>query len=202
MPLTDSIKAVLFDLDGVLVDMTNGHYEALNEGLFGFSIGTDDHIKVYNGLPTKEKLRIISEKNELPEALHGIIRKQKKIYTKKQIEINCKPDYSKILLLSFLKSKGLKLACCSNAIQESVKEMLDKTMLTGYFDLILGNDVGYKPKPAPDIYLAAMKQLDVRPRQCVIVEDAEHGYQAAVASGADVIRVKGFKDVDLNLFNS
>ena len=201
-PLSE-YKAVLFDLDGVLVDMTHGHYEALNEalGLFGYQIGEDDHIKVYNGLPTKEKLRIMSERNQLPEALHGIIRKQKKIYTKKQIEINCKPDYSKILLLSYLKSKKLKLACCSNAIQESVEEMLEKTMLKGYFDLVLGNDVGYKPKPAPDIYLAAMKQLDLKPSECLIVEDAEHGVKAALASGGEVIRVKGFKDVDLNLFS-
>jgi len=199
----DKHKAVLFDLDGVLVDATEWHYEALNEALklFGYSIGRDDHIKVYNGLPTKEKLKIMSEQQGLPLALHGVIRTQKKLYTKKQIELNCKPDHSKILMLSWLKSKDLKIACCSNATQESVEYMLEKSMLKGYFDEIIGNDVGFSPKPAPDIYLEAMKRLDLKPEECIIVEDAEHGIKAARASGADVIEVKGYSDVNLSLFN-
>jgi HAD superfamily hydrolase (TIGR01509 family) len=202
MNITSS-KAVLFDLDGVLIDATEWHYEALNEalGLFGYSIGRDDHIKVYNGLPTKEKLKIMSNKNNMPLALHSVIRTQKKLYTQKQIDKNCKPDYSKILMLSWLKSKGMKLACCSNATQESVEYMLEKSMLKGYFDEIIGNDVGFSPKPAPDIYLEAMKRLDLKPEECIIVEDAPHGIEAAKSSGGKVIEVSGYSDVNLNLFN-
>lgn len=199
----DNYKAVLFDLDGVLIDATEWHYEALNEalGLFGYGIGRDDHIKVYNGLPTKEKLKIMSEQDGLPLALHSVINTQKKLYTRKQIELNCKPDYAKIIMLKWLENKGLKLACCSNAIQVSVEDMLDKAMLDEYFDEIIGNDVGFAPKPAPDIYLEAMKRLNLKPEECLIVEDAPHGIEAAKASGGKVIEVSGYSDVNLSLFN-
>ena len=195
-------RAIVFDCDGVLVEMPEGHYEALNKALklFGFTINPEDHIQKYNGLPTKQKLKMMSEVDGLPEGLHSVISEQKKIYTKHEITKRCKPEHSKLLLLTKLKELNIKIACCSNAIQESVEEMLTSAGLIHYFDLVLGNDVGFKPKPAPDIYLAAMKKLNLVPKDCLIIEDAEHGYQAAIASGADVIRVKNSKDVCLSLF--
>jgi len=195
-------KAILFDLDGVLIDATEWHYEALNQalGLFGYKIGRDDHIKVFNGLPTAEKLKMMSAQGKVPVSLHTIIKEQKKLYTKKQIEKYCKPDYSKILMLRYLKKQGMKLACCSNAIQVSVEEMLERALIKDYFDEIIGNDVGFKPKPAPDIYLEAMRRLKLNPEDCIIVEDAEHGVQSAIAAGVDVIEVSGYNDVDSSLF--
>lgn len=200
--MLQNIKAVLFDADGVLVDMCRSHYEALNKALkvFGYSINPEDHIKVYNGLPTSEKLKIMSGRGELPYALHDVIKDLKKIYTKEEVKKSCKPDYAKIIMLKTLKNKGLKLACCSNAIQESVEEMLTSAGIIGFFDLILGNDQGFKPKPAPDIYLEAMRRLDLKPEECLIVEDAEYGIRAAKASGGTVIEVSGYNDVSLNLF--
>lgn len=195
-------KSILFDLDGCLIDATNWHYEALNRALklFGYSINPEDHIKVFNGLPTSEKLKMMSEKGDLPYALHDIIKTAKKIYTRDEIRKRCKPDYSKIIMLKTLKNKGLKLACCSNAIQESVEDMLTSAGIIEYFDLILGNDQGFKPKPEPDIYLEAMRRLDLKPEECLIVEDAPPGIQSAKASGGTVIEVKGYSDVHLGLF--
>ncbi len=198
--MLSNIKAVLFDLDGVLVDATEWHYEALNQalGLFGFSIGRDDHLKVFNGLPTAEKLKMMPE---IPVALHPIIRAQKKLYTQRQIEMNCRPAYAKIIMLKNLAKQGMILGCCSNAIQESVVEMLLRASITEYFDIIMGNDVGFKPKPSPDIYLEAMRRLKVKPEECIIVEDAPHGIEAAKATGAKVIEVSGYNEVDSRLFN-
>jgi len=195
-------KAVLWDLDGCLVSMPSGHHQALNKALniFGYNIEIDDHLKKYNGLPTNEKLKMMSEYEGLPLELHNIIKEKKKEYTKEQIKIRCKPDYAKILMLKYLREQGMKLACCSNAIQVSVEEMLQRARLKEYFDLIIGNDVGYKPKPAPDIYLAAMKKLDLKPEECIIIEDAPYGIEAGKASGAEVIEVSGYDDVDLSLF--
>lgn len=197
------IKAILFDCDGVLVyGMPEGHYVALNKalGLFGFGIRPEDHIQKYNGLPTKEKLKMMSDKEGMPLGLHEIISAQKKIYTKDEVKKRCLPEYDKIILLRTLKKQGYKLACCSNAIQESVEDMLSCAGLLEYFDLVLGNDVGFKPKPAPDIYLAAMEKLRQKATDCLIIEDAEHGYQAAIASGGNVIRVKDSNEVNLTLF--
>lgn len=196
------IKAIIFDLDGILVDATEWHYEALNKalGLFGYTIGKDDHKKVYNGLPTNEKLKIMSKKQGLPFELHEIIKAMKRKYTDEIISQKCRPNHAKQLMLTHLKNKGYKLACASNAQKYSVLNMLKMSQIDHFFDHIMGNDEGYKPKPAPDIYLAAFKKLGIKPQEGIILEDAPHGIEAAKASGARVIAVRDYEDVNLSLF--
>jgi len=195
------IKAVIFDLDGVLIDATEWHYDALNEALkvFGFEIQRSDHIGIYNGLPTAGKLKLLSEKHGLPEGLHAILKSLKRKYTDRKVNIHCAPSYEKQLLLTHLKKK-YKLACCSNAQKYSVVNMLKMAEIDHFFDEILGNDEGLPHKPHPDIYLEAFKRLKVSPEEVAIVEDAPHGIAAAKASGALVIEVKGYEDVNIDLF--
>ncbi len=197
------IKAIIFDLDGVLVDATEWHYEALNDalGLFGFEITREEHTGFYNGLPTAEKLKVLSEKKGLPQNLHGLVKKMKRKYTDEKVAQLCRPSYDKQIMLRQLKAKGYKLACCSNAQKYSVVNMLTYSGILDFFDLVIGNDEGYAPKPAPDIYLAAFDKLDIKPAEAVIIEDAPHGIKAAEASGAKVIPVKGYHDVGLTLFS-
>lgn len=78
--------------------------------------------------------------------------------------------------------------------------MLERAGIIKYFDLIIGNDEIEFPKPNPEIYLRAFKELGVKPKDCLIVEDAPHGIEAAKASGARVFAVRGYKDVNINLF--
>ena len=198
------IKAIIFDLDGVLIDATEWHYEALNKalGLFGHTIGRDDHIKIYNGLPTNEKLKIMSEKNGLPLGLHDMIKAMKRKYTDEIVAQKCRPNHTKQLMLSHLKNKGYRLACASNAQKYSVMNMLVNSQIDRFFEHIIGNDEGFKPKPAPDIYLAAFEKLKIEPPEAVIIEDAPHGIEAAKLSGAHVMAVRGFEDVNLSLFSN
>lgn len=196
------IKAIIFDLDGVLIDATEWHYEALNDALkiFGFELGLEEHLNAYNGLPTAEKLKLMSERKGLPIGLHEIIKIIKRRITDEKVHQLCNPTHEKQIMLTNLKNKGYKLACCSNAQKYSVINMLKSARLDHFFDLILGNDEGFKPKPEPDIYLAACKNLKVTPSQTIIIEDASHGIEAAKRSGAKVFAVRGFEDVDLSLF--
>ena len=196
------IKAIVFDLDGVLIDATQWHYEALNDALklFGYEIPLEEHLTTYNGLPTAEKLKFMSEKKNLPTGLHEIIKIMKRKFTDEKVAQLCRPSHDKQILLTHLKNKGYKLACCSNAQKYSVLNMLKCAQLDQFFDEIIGNDEGFKPKPAPDIYLAALKALKVKPPEAVVVEDAAHGIEAAKASGAKVIAVRGYQDVNLSLF--
>lgn len=196
------IKAIIFDLDGVLVDATQWHFEALNDALklFGYEISPEEHSTTYNGLPTAEKLKMLSLQKGLPLGLHEIIRSMKRKFTDNKVLQLCKPSHEKQILLANLKRKGYKLACCSNAQKYSVQNMLKCAQLDHFFDYIIGNDEGFKPKPAPDIYTAAFKILKVKPNEGVVVEDAAHGIEAAKASGAKVIAVRGFQDVNLSLF--
>ncbi len=191
------IKAILFDLDGVLVDACEWHYVALNSALseMGLTpIGREDHIKKYNGLPTRQKLAMMG----LDIEDIAVISELKRVYTAKLIREKCKPNKKKVEMLKALSE--FKLACCSNAIKESVEDMLDRSKILQYFDLVLGNNEIANPKPDPEIYLKAFKELKVKPKDCLIVEDAPHGIEAAKASGATVIAVRGYKDVNIDLF--
>lgn len=195
-------KAVLFDLDGVLVDMPKGHYEALNRALalFGARIEENEHEQVFNGLPTRKKLEELERQGRLPEGLREFINTIKQQYTKEVIPTYCTPDYSKILLLQHLKKRGLKLGCCSNSVRETLHFMLECSQLKPYLDVIIGNDEVTHPKPHPEIYLRAFDLLGLKPEESLIVEDAPHGIAAAKASGARVLEVRGIQDVNLALF--
>lgn len=198
------IKAILFDLDGVLVNMPDGHYEALNKALklFGVEIEREEHDSYFNGLPSRKKLEELERQGRLPPGLREFINDIKQKYTKELIPQYCVPDYSKIILLNHLKSRNFLLACCSNSIEETLHLMLKSAHIFDHFDLILGNDQIKNPKPHPEIYLQAFKTLKVKPGECIIVEDAPHGIAAAKASGARVLEVRGVEDVNLSLFEN
>jgi HAD superfamily hydrolase (TIGR01509 family) len=191
------VKAIIFDLDGVLVDATDWHYEALNKALavFGLGIGREDHLKTFNGLPTSKKLLMMN----IPTGLHPIIKELKKKYTKEVVDELCHPDIEKKIMLGELKKK-YRLACCSNAIKESVVQMLKNAQIDNYFELILGNDEITNPKPNPEIYLKTFATLGLEPTECLIIEDAFYGIKAAQESGARVLAIKEPKDANLGLF--
>ena len=194
------IKAVLFDLDGVLVDATEWHYEALNKALnfFGYIISRTEHLEIYNGLPTDEKLKILSERKALPQSLYKEIKVLKNQYTFETVREKCIPDEGKYLLLSYLKSQGYILACCSNAQQSFVEITLKLSNIDHFFSYIIGSNENLKPKPAPDIYLHTFKKIHVLPHEVIIFEDSPHGIKAAEASGARVVVVPNFSALDLS----
>jgi len=197
-------KAILFDLDGVLVNMPDGHYEALNKalGLFGVKIEKDEHFNFFNGLPTRKKLEELEKQGRLPKGLREFINFIKQKHTKEIIPKYCVPDYSKIILLGNLKKRGFKLGCCSNSIKETLHLMLKSAQIFDFFDIIIGNDEIKNPKPHPEIYLEAMGKLKVKPKECIVIEDSPHGIESGKKSGATVFEVKNTEDVNLSLFES
>jgi len=192
------IKAILFDMDGVLIDAKDWHYEALNKALrlFGHEITRYDHIHNFDGLPTKEKLNMISEESYLPEKLHPFINELKQDYTKELIELKCKPTFQHEYALSKLKNQGYQLAVCSNSIHDTIENMMKKSGLIDYLDLIMSNEDVKKSKPDPEIYVLAMKKLKKEPEECVILEDNKNGIKAALASKAHLLRVNDVYDVN------
>lgn len=192
-----NINAILFDMDGVLIEAKDWHYEALNQALdlFGMPIDRHAHLATFDGLPTKRKLEMLGVTHGLPQGLHSFINEMKQNFTETLVYSRCRPTFHHQFALSKLKRSGYKIAVCSNSIRATVQLMMQLSSLEQYLDLQLSNEDVSKPKPAPDIYLAAMDRLNVKPENCLIVEDNDHGVQAAVASGGHVMRVATTEDV-------
>jgi len=203
--LKRKIKAVVFDMDGVLIDAKDWHYEALNRALkmFGFEISRYEHLVTYDGLPTSKKLEMLTLELDLPRTLHKFLNELKQIYTQEIVHAKCKPIFQHEYAISNLKAGGYKLAVASNAIRNSVELMLDKANLLGYFDAVLSNQDVVKAKPDPEIYVKAISLLGINPEECLVVEDNEKGIASAEAAGAHLMVVKSVHDVTLqNISNS
>jgi len=185
------IKAILFDMDGVLIDAKDWHYEALNRALhyFGYTISRESHLSTFDGLPTRQKLNMLTSSRGLPQGLHDFINALKQAYTLEVSYQRCKPVFNHQYALSRLKHDGYKLAICSNSVRASIETMMKLSSLSGYLDLIVSNQDVAKGKPDPEMYLLAMKTLKVEPHECLILEDNEHGIKAAIASGGHLIKI-------------
>lgn len=192
------VKAILFDMDGVLIDAKDWHYEALNKalGLFGIEISRYDHLHTFDGLPTKVKLKMLSEQYYLPEQLHSFVNQMKQQYTAHMIHEKCHPMFHHEYALSKLHNDGYKIAVCSNSIRSTIELMMEKAMLTNYLDLIVSNEDVKKAKPDPEMYQTAIAKFGLEPNECIVVEDNPNGIAAGKASGASVLEVATVYDVN------
>ena len=193
------IKAVLFDMDGVLVDAKEWHYEALNRALklFGLEISRYDHLHSFDGLPTRKKLEMLGEQYYFPAALHPFVNQLKQKYTMEMIQTKCHPTFQHEYALSKLHAAGYKIAVCSNSIRNTIVTMMEKACLIQYIDIILSNEDVSRAKPDPEIYETAMERLSLKPGNCLVVEDNKNGIAAGYASGAYVLEVGDVGDVSL-----
>lgn len=190
-------KAVLFDLDGTLVDAKEWHYRALNRALelYGYTIDRQSHETTYDGLPTRIKLEILEQSLGFPKNLHSLISFLKQKFTLEEIKSNCVPQENVIDTLQTLKDRGYLLGMCSNSIRETLMLMLGKSNILQFFDVILSNQDIQNPKPHPEIYRLAAEQLNVLPEDCLVVEDNDKGIAAGRAAGMEVYQVASPKDV-------
>lgn len=194
-----TIKAVLFDMDGVLIDAKEWHYEALNRALelFGMPISRFDHLTTFDGLPTRKKLEMLSLDRGLPNQLHEFLNEMKQRYTMEIVHTQCKPRFVHEYALSGLKSRGYKLAVCSNSVRATVETMMQKAELEKYLELMVSNEDVYKGKPDPEMYIKAMSYFQFQPDECLIVEDNENGIKAAQASGGHLLVVRDVAETNL-----
>ena len=192
------IKAILFDMDGVLIEAKDWHYEALNRALslFGMPISRFDHLSTFDGLPTKKKLEFLTLERGLSPQLHGFLNELKQKYTMEIIHTHCKPFFVHEFMMSRFSAAGILTAVCSNSIRATVETMMDKAALSNYLDLMISNEDVSNGKPDPEMYLKAMDFFSLKPNECLIVEDNENGIKAAKASGGHLLVVKEIEDVN------
>ena len=194
-----SVKLIIFDLDGVLVDARELHYNALNRALESvdkkYVIERAEHLSTYDGLPTSKKLAMLTRNKGLPKEMHNDVWRKKQEETKKIIDLEMTYDERMRSVLRRLKSEGYKVCVASNSIRESLKMMLLRKGLIEYIDFFYSNEDVKSPKPSPEIYLRCMIKAAVSPKETIIVEDSHVGRKAALASGATLCAVMEPSDV-------
>jgi HAD superfamily hydrolase (TIGR01509 family) len=201
------MKLVIFDLDGVLVDAKEIHYDALNNALKNidpkYIISWEDHLKKYDGMKTYDKLKLLSINKGLPLDLsfQQKIFDDKQFYTAKALS-KLKKNQDLIDLFQELKNNGYTIACCSNSIKKTVHLVLKKLGISDFFDIKLSNESVKFAKPHPEIYWKAMSYFGTTPEDTLIVEDSPTGLTAAYKSGAKVLRVKNPRDFDFDKINN
>jgi len=191
-------KLIIFDLDGVLYDSKIIHFESLNQALKNiddkYQINFEEHLAIYDGLPTLKKLELLNINKNLPKEHNQKIADDKQAETLIKLEALEENSELKELLYS-LKNKGYLLACASNSVRNTVNKVLKQMKIYEFFDLILSNEDVVSPKPHPEIYWKAMLKFNLYPDECVIFEDSPVGRKSATLSGANTVFVNSQDEV-------
>ena len=192
------IKLIIFDLDGVLVDARELHYNALNKALGSidekYVISRDEHLSTYDGLSTTKKLNMLTQNKGLLEELHGTIWELKQKMTIEIIDGFSVDDRIRSIIRSF-KSEGYMVACATNSIRETAKLQLIRKGFFEYIDFMYSNQDVKNPKPNSEMYLKCMIKAEVNPNETIIVEDSHIGRKGALSSGAYLCAVEDSTDV-------
>lgn len=182
--------AVLFDMDGVLVDNLRFHVDAWQTFCerHGFPFSLADFNQNLNGRNAFDSLTYLLGRPPSDDELMTLTAEKEAIY-REHYAPYLQPAPGLLRLLRELRHEGAKLAVATSAPAENVSFTLDGTGLRPYFDAVVDASFVKNGKPAPDIYLAAAAAMGVPPARCVVVEDALLGIEAGRAAGMKVIGV-------------
>lgn len=191
-------KLVIFDLDGVLIDSKDYHFDALNAALLKvgeqYVITRQEHVSTYDGLPTRPKLELLTKNKGLPTEYYEQIWRDKQEETFKVFDEQVRKDYELMGYFQQLKDEGYSIAVASNSIRNTVKIILLRLGVLEFVDIYISNEDVYRNKPFPEMYWKCMIRLGALPKDTVIVEDSHIGRQGAIDSKCHLVAVDDRKD--------
>ena len=196
------IKCIIFDLDGVLVSSKKIHFKVLNKALMRFSktkfqISYADHLKIFDGLSTKDKLAILFKNKKITKNEIKKISNFKQELTKEELKTNIKYNANLYNLFKVLSKKYI-LAIATNSINVTLDICIKKLKINKFIKFKIGTDILKNKKPHPEIYLRCLIALGVRPSETLILEDSYIGRQSAKDSGCFLMPIKSINDVKIN----
>ena len=193
-------KLVIFDLDGVLIDSKDYHFDALNSALEKvgeqYVISRQEHVSIYDGLPTRPKLELLTKNKGLPVEYYDQIWRDKQEETLRIFDEQVRKDYELMGYFQQLKDQGYSIAVASNSIRNTVKIILLRLGVLEFIDLYISNEDVYRNKPFPEMYWKCMIRLGALPRDTVIIEDSHIGRQGAIDSKCHLVAVNDRKDLN------
>ena len=190
-------KLVIFDLDGVLIDSKDYHYDALNEALGEeYAISREEHVSTYDGLPTTAKLELLSKNKGLPADRYEEIWRAKQENTLHIFKTKVDKDYELMGYFQQLSDEGYKIAVASNSIRNTVKIILLRLGLLEFVDIYVSNEDVVRNKPFPSMYWKCMMALGALPDDTVILEDSHIGRQGALDSKCHLVPIENRSDLN------
>lgn len=193
-------KLIIFDLDGVLIDSKKIHFLALNKSLANvdkkYIITKKEQKKFYEGLPTSEKLKILTKQKGLANNMYKIINQKKQEYVYEKFS-KIKQDKELIKIFIYLKNNNFNIAVASNSIRKTLDLCLSNLGISKYVDISFSNQDVKFSKPDPEIYIKILEHFNLSPSSAIILEDSEIGIKAAKASGANVVKIKKRSEISL-----
>lgn len=186
------IKAIIFDMDGVLIASEEAHYEAEYELMKrrGHDLPRE-LFKNYAGSSSKDIFNDLRQKFQLSEDNRSLIREKHQLFWA-QIDKKITLVPGVLALVKRLQKLRYLLAVGSSADRNSIERLLEKTAIRQFFPIIVGANDVKRAKPFPDIFLEAARRLETAPANCLVIEDSKKGVQAAKSAGMYVI---GFRNI-------
>ena len=187
------IEAVIFDMDGVLVDSEPFHVEIEKRQfkLNGLEISNEEHHR-YMGVASDVMWAEIGQNHKLNLPLKKLIEQNKSESIRFFSELGEIPVMPGLIgLLEKLEQKNYPRAVASSSFPEIIDLILEKTRLNKYFDVVVSSQEAGKSKPEPDVFLLAARKLGVHPENCLVVEDSKNGIKAAKAAGMKCVAFQG-----------
>ena len=179
-------KAVLFDFDGTLFDTMKDHYGAWEKAAldYGIKLNPSDYYPL-EGTNVFEIAKRFFKVNEINGDEKELVQKKEKYYMENKT-MNIYPGVE--YLLNKLFSGKIKLGVVTTGLRSRIYASVPKQFLA-MFDVIICGDDTTKGKPFPDPYLQGMKKLNIKPENCIIVENSPIGVDSAKASGAYCVAI-------------
>ena len=179
------IKALLFDLDGTLIDSEFFHYECWNEILseYNVTLTYKDWLSNYAGVPLPKNAQNLLAKYEIDAVLEEVVNRRENLTLErlKTKDVNLMPFV--LDFIEFFYAKGLTLAIVTSSPRKDVEAIFERNGLSKYFDLIITRSEVTKSKPDPESYNVCVAQLNVAKEECLVFEDTINGVKSAVAAG-------------------
>lgn len=188
---TKKTKAVIFDMDGVILDSEPLHSLSIERALIAYGkkpVFNDQGVIHEVGSDGNESAARILADYEIPDSLKEFRNKRRKIF-EEIIKEKLEPLPGVIELLKLLEKNNYRIGLASNRFLDHILIILDNLGIKESFDVIVGPSDARRPKPEPDIYIDTAKEMSVESNECVAIEDSETGVAAAVGAGMKVIAV-------------
>ncbi len=191
-----TIKALLFDLDGTLIDSEFFHFECWNEVLeeFGVKLTYADWLKNYAGVPLPVNAKNLIGKYNIVTPIDSIILRRENLTLERlrTKDVNLMPFVKEFL--EFVKAKNLKMALVTSSPRKDVEAIFERNELGRYFDLIITRTDVTKSKPDPESYNLCREQLGCLANECLVFEDTINGAKAAKAAGLTCYAIQSNQD--------